>query len=97
MRLIDAEPFEAFSKDGIDYEGDCLVAYVAGMEGVLEAIDSAPAIDPVHAAGGCYCRECRYCGVPVFTEGVLLCRRGNRPERKNRDDFCSRGKLKEEE
>lgn len=58
MRLIDAEPFEAFSKDGIDYEGDCLVAYVAGMEGVLEAIDSAPAIDPIHAAGGCYCREC---------------------------------------
>lgn len=53
-------------------------------------------IDPVHAAGGCYCRECRYCGVPVFTEGVLLCRRGNRPERKNRDDFCSCGKLKEE-
>jgi len=60
MRLIDAEPFEAFSKDGIDYDGDCFVAYVAGMEGVLEAIDSAPTIDPVYAAGGCYCRRCKF-------------------------------------
>lgn len=63
---------------------------------ISDMVDDEPTVDPVHAAGGCYCRECRYCGVPVFTEGVLLCRRGNRPERKNRDDFCSRGKLKEE-
>ena len=64
---------------------------------LAKAIEDAPTIDPVHAAGGCYCWECGYSGVPVFTAGVLLCRRGNRPERKNRDDFCSRGKLKEEE
>lgn len=25
-----------------------------------EAIKNAPTIDPIHAAGGCYCRECQY-------------------------------------
>lgn len=85
MRLIDA--------DAINFRLD---KYATPYLTVRD-IESAPTVDPVHAAGGCYCRECRYCGVPVFTEGVLLCRRGNRPERKNRDDFCSRGKLKEEE
>lgn len=29
---------------------------VAGM--IEECIDNIPAIDPVHATGGCYCREC---------------------------------------
>lgn len=23
-----------------------------------DALDTMPAIDPIHAAGGCYCREC---------------------------------------
>ena len=23
-------------------------------------IDWAPAVDPIHDAGGCYCQECRY-------------------------------------
>ena len=95
MRLIDA--------DALDFEFDrrCFSEedenYVSGVDEAIGVVENAPTVDPVHAAGGCYCRECRYCGVPVFTEGVLLCRRGNRPERKNRDDFCSRGKLKEEE
>ena len=31
------------------------------LQNILHAvIDSAPTIDPIHAAGGCYCRECRY-------------------------------------
>lgn len=25
---------------------------------IVKAIEDAPAIDPVHAAGACYCREC---------------------------------------
>lgn len=60
----------------------------------VSEIHAMPTIDPIHAAGACYCMECRYCGAPAFTDGVLLCRRGNKPERKNRDDFCSCGKLK---
>lgn len=26
-----------------------------------KCFDEAPEIDPVHAAGGCYCRECKKC------------------------------------
>lgn len=29
-------------------------------ETVLKLLDSLPEFDPVHAAGGCYCRECVY-------------------------------------
>ena len=35
-------------------------AYAAGWNALLGIINSAPTIDPIHAAGGCYCRECRY-------------------------------------
>ena len=35
-------------------------AYAAGWNGLLNIINSAPTIDPVHAAGGCYCWECIY-------------------------------------
>lgn len=27
---------------------------------VHKLVLSAPTIDPIHAAGGCYCRECKY-------------------------------------
>ena len=30
----------------------------AMLETVYEVIDQCPTIDPVHAAGGCYCQEC---------------------------------------
>lgn len=36
-------------------------AYAAGWNGLLNIINNAPTIDPVHAAGACYCRECGYC------------------------------------
>ena len=35
-------------------------AYAAGRNALLGIINSAPTIDPIHAAGGRYCRECRY-------------------------------------
>lgn len=99
MRLIDADLIK--NTISVDYY-EHFTAYhdtdqIALIDMVCDDIDESPKIDPVHAAGACYCRECRYCGEPVFTEGVLLCRRGNKHERKTRDDFCSRGKLKEEE
>ena len=30
------------------------------VSGVLTKLSKQPTIDPVHAAGGCYCAECRY-------------------------------------
>lgn len=39
---------------------------------VQQYIDCAPTIDPIHAAGGCYCRECRFARPSTHT-GYLLC------------------------
>lgn len=42
-----------------NYMGDTLMSYeVADM--IDDCIDKTPTIDPVHTAGGCYCRECIY-------------------------------------
>ena len=45
MRLIDADKFEAYSADGTDLEGEEFLAYLSGMQRVLEDIDAAPTID----------------------------------------------------
>ena len=40
-----------------NYMGDTLMSYeVADM--IEDCIENTPTINPVHAAGGCYCREC---------------------------------------
>lgn len=42
-----------------NYMGDTLMSYeVADM--IEDCIENTPTIDPIHAAGGCYCVECRY-------------------------------------
>lgn len=46
MRLIDADKFEAYSADGTAFEGEEFLAYLSGMQRVLEDIDAAPTIDP---------------------------------------------------
>lgn len=52
-------------------------------------------IDPVHAAGGCYCWECKYWG--VFLGGKEgSCRRVGVLIWRNDDDFCSRGERRVE-
>lgn len=40
---------------------DADLAPVYLNEGACEQIKSMPTIDPVHAAGACYCGECGYC------------------------------------
>ena len=46
MRLIDADKFEAYSANGTDLEEEEFLAYLSGMQRVLEDIDAAPTIDP---------------------------------------------------
>ena len=78
MRLVDVE--DLYCSD-CECKGRC--------EDLMCDIKTMPAVDPVHAAGGCYCRECKrfegdefmkYCG----EYGGLV-----KP-----DDFCSRGQRK---
>lgn len=51
MRIIDAKKAEAIAKE-MHKEMPVVMGWV------LKTIRKTPSIDPVHAAGGCYCREC---------------------------------------
>ena len=51
MRLIDADALMEKEYSRLR-EGEVLYRIP------LSHVDAAPAIDPIHAAGGCYCREC---------------------------------------
>ena len=84
MGLIDADkvnPSDVFV--GIsDFATDCRNA-------VVKLLAAQPTIDPIHAAGGCYCRECKhwendddtgYCTNPDGLDNYAL-----------PTDFCSYG------
>lgn len=53
-------------------------------------VADAPTIDPVHAAGACYCLECRNYNKPRLG----WC--SHHMDRENPDDFCSWGKRMED-
>lgn len=83
MRLIDANLLKA------EFTGNFTEAHPPAQ--IKALIDVAPEIDPVHAAGGVYCRECKFAQERGY--GYLFCTNGNRKYagwcRDN--DFCSRG------
>lgn len=63
---------------------------------VERMIRDAPTIDPVHAAGGCYCGECGYLGNMHEEDGetsTFYCHCWG--DLIYKDDFCSRGKRRE--
>lgn len=53
-------------------------------------IDEQPTINPVHAAGACYCWECRNYNKPRLG----WC--SHHMDRENPDDFCSWGQRRED-
>ena len=59
-------------------------------------IESAPIVDPVHAAGGCYCRECTYAEHLLNGAGKRyeLCKYEDEDSIRLPDDFCSLGQRK---
>ena len=97
-RLIDAENYrnlfnEEFKKTmELIRKGETHLDTLA--EGFTEAdrvIRALPTIDPVHAAGACYCRECRNYNKPRLG----WC--SHHMDRENPDDFCSYGQRREED
>lgn len=73
----------------------------------IKDIVHAPTIDPVHAAGGCYCRECEYyhskngwCDKLSFfqTDDGEPCAPSESCNWKmfSEDDFCSYGERRDE-
>lgn len=89
-RLIDAEKLTHYLAVN---EEDKQFFYVKSKD-----IDRLPSIDPVHAAGGCYCRECKYRTKDTqWTMAGFCGRRDAGPMMIARpDDFCSRGKRRKE-
>lgn len=92
QRLIDAD---AMCQDWLENGEN---EFVYDTNAVLSSIDEQPTIDPVHAAGGCYCRECEYRTKDTqWTRAGFCGRRDAGPMMIARpDDFCSRGKRREE-
>ena len=90
-RLIDADAakirFANYREDCIN-EDDINAADV--FADVVSELDEFPTIDPAHAAGACYCRECRNYNKPRLG----WC--SHHMDRENPDDFCSWGKRRED-
>ena len=86
MGLIDANLLKA------EFTGNFSETYSPAQ--IKALIDTAPEIDPVHAAGGCYCWECVNLGSSIFDNDLFYC--GYWGYSVYKDDFCSRGKKQKE-
>lgn len=88
MRLTDADTLEESMNMAIEDTPLYIQATVA------QYIDCAPTIDPIHAAGGCYCRECvKFSRYTKTDPNFGICKRHNSEVGEN--DFCSYGKPEE--
>ena len=80
---------------------DCFTDNFCGMELItlddaLELIEGAPTIDPIKAAGGCYCGECCFGRKPNsadMQDGYVYCQQQSKY--KELDAFCSDGEPRE--
>lgn len=93
MRLVDAEKMEA-KIDRAMVGHDPRWAQVM-VSDVYEMLDTAPTIDPVLAAGGCYCERCGRYRPGLCPEDHGYCEVTH--DERSATDFCSRGVAKDEE
>ena len=94
-RLIDADVakirFANYREDCIN-EDDINAANV--FADVVSELDEFPTIDPVHASGACYCRECKH-----YDHGCCVVKRYIGDDHiisMPQDGFCSFGRRREE-
>jgi hypothetical protein len=91
MKLIDVDELKRQVK-GLPIMSNWGEAFIPRL------IDEQRIIDPVHVAGGCYCRECKYFieasdwPIPIGGRNTqcIKVQSTRKP-----DDFCSEGKKKE--
>jgi len=88
MKLINAEELEDLLYKQIEQGATDF------FDAFEDALQDTPTIDPVHAAGACYCKECEYVGIYEAT-GNLYCKHQNGISSPKPDDFCSYGRRKE--
>ena len=89
MRLIDADALIGRLKFKRRLNGN-IPDKCAGYDSAIAQANKLPSVDPVHAAGACYCRECRNYNKPRLG----WC--SHHMDRENPDDFCSWGQRREE-
>lgn len=96
MRLIDADRIKRLVHE---YMGDysnapTRMTVCKTILSMLGDKTQVPTIDPIHAAGGCYCQECAK--FSRYTKNNLtfgICKRHNSEVGEN--DFCSYGERKD--
>lgn len=92
MRLIDTDELKKQLKE-------LPIMSNWGEAFILQIIDEQPIIDPVHAAGGYYCCECKYfieesdCPIPISGRNRQCIK--TQSTRKPNVFFCSEGEKKE--
>ena len=89
MELIDRASLDfSFDRRCFSEENE---GYVRGADDAIGVVMNAPIIDLVHAAGGCYCKECIY-------KDDTPCPAYDAPFHRTslRVEFCNCGKRKEE-
>lgn len=99
MRIIDADDYENTIGSMIQpygdgsFPGDEEKMFQAEViADCIQALKKTPTIDPVHAAGRCYCRECEHwCGNDNSTSASCDVDALIRP----RDHFCGYSKFRE--
>lgn len=86
MRLIDADEETKWANENLpDTHAGVITCFLR----------DCGTIDPIHAAGGCYCQECNYLLQDLSPRTYHTCMRFHLPQRVNLDDYCSYGKPKE--
>lgn len=86
-KIIYADKLQKAIVDDVTIKGRAFAA-------AMRHIQDAQAIDPVHAAGGCYCRECKRIE-KMKCNNTFFCNRYGGEVSKS--DFCSRGERREGE
>lgn len=86
-RLIDYQA--AVDRYYTEFEKQDICDWEQDRDLLKQCFDESPTIDPVHAAGACYCRECKH-----WQEHYDYCKEF--AEERNQGDFCSRGQRRED-
>lgn len=85
-RLIDYQA--AVDRYYTEFEKQDICDWEQDRDLLKQCFDESPTIDPVHASGACYCRECKH-----WQEHYDYCKEF--AEERNQGDFCSRGQRRE--
>ena len=89
--LIDANALSKKWQDMLDIktgEKEEIAVYKI-FEILIKRLSQEPTIDPVHASGACYCRECKH-----WQEPYDYCKEF--AAERNQGDFCSYGQRRED-